>query len=228
MAGLPMTDNIPVRSLCPLPHRGNAPQIPPPATLCTHHLEQLRDRIGDIRRWWDVLPDLALASRDGGGGCGLNSQPPIRLDVLALTDPHTTDGGDIPPATTILIDTANQIAATRRLAPVYSATAALGLLQVHWSALTDHPDPQRVYGRLSRVWLHLRHLAGESRHVVATCQENHPDPQQDAECGGPITWTGRQAGVIAVCGSCGDEWTDTLILLYEQQTRLAIERKDSA
>jgi hypothetical protein len=88
------------------------PPIHPPATICDHHSEQLRDRIGDIRRWWDVLPDLALASRDGGGGCGLNSQPPIRLDILALTDPHTADGGDIPPATTILTDIANWIAAT--------------------------------------------------------------------------------------------------------------------
>jgi hypothetical protein len=31
-----------------------------------------------------------------------------------------------------------------------------------------------------------------------------------------------------VCGNCGDTWTDTVILLYEQQTRLAIERQDSA
>ena len=221
-------NDIPIAHLCPLPHRGNAPQIHPPATICDHHSEQLRDRIGDIRRWWDVLPDLALASRDGGGGCGLNSQPPIRLDILALTDPHTADGGDIPPATTILTETANWIATHRRLTPVKRATAALGLIAVHWQALSDHPDPERVYGRLTRVWLHLRHLAGESRHVVATCQENHPDPQLDTECGGPITWTGRQTGVIAVCGNCGDTWTDTVILLYEQQTRLAIERQDSA
>ena len=221
-------NDIPIAHLCPLPHRGNAPQIHPPATICDHHSEQLRDRISDIRRWWDVLPDLALASRDGGGGCGLNSQPPIRLDILALTDPHTADGGDIPPATTILTDIANQIAAVRRLTPVHSATAALSLLQVHWAALTDTPDPQAVYGRLSRVWLHLRRLAGEARHTVATCQETHPDPQVDDECGGAITWTGRQTGVIAVCGNCGDTWTDTVILLYEQQTRLAIERQDSA
>ena len=221
------TDNIDVRHLCPLPHRGQAPTIDPPATICTHHSEQLRDRISDIRRWWDVLPDLALTP-GGASGRGFESKPPVRLDIIALTDPHSSDDGDIPPATVILTDIANQIAATRRLTPVYSATAALGLLQVHWSALTDTPDPQRVYGRLSRVWLHLRHLAGEARHTVATCQENHPDPQVDTECGGPITWTGRQTGVIAVCGNCGDTWTDTVILLYEQQTRLAIERQDSA
>ncbi len=220
-------NDIDVRHLCPLPHRGHAPAIDPPATMCTHHLEQLRDRISDIRRWWDVLPDLALVS-GGASGRGFESKPPVRLDIIALTDPHSADDGDIPPAARILTDLANWIAAQRRLTAVHSPTAALRLLNTHGSALTDHPDPQAVHGPVTRIWLHLRHLAGESRHTVATCQENHPDPQVDTECGGPITWTGRQTGVIAVCGQCGDTWTDSLILLYEQQTRLAIERQDSA
>lgn len=222
------TDNLTIRVLCPLPHRGHAPPIDPPATICTHHTRQLRDHLTDITRWWDTLPDLAQSGRDGGGGCGLNSQPPVRLDILALTDPHTRDDGDIPPAARILVEVANWIATQRRLTAVYSPTAALRLLNTHSSALTDHPDPQAVHGPLTRIWLHLRRLAGEARHTVATCQEPHPDPQVDGKCGGAITWTGRQTGVIAVCGNCGDTWTDSLVLLYEQQTRMAIERQETA
>lgn len=219
----PMSHNDPdsdiaVRSLCPLPHRGHAPQIHPPATMCDHHAEQLRHRCDDIARWW---PDLdALAESAGGGVRGaMDSRPPVRLEVIALLDPNTA-GGDIPNATATLTTIAAWITRTRRLMPVAGPTAALGRIRTHWVALTDHPDPEAVHGRLTRLWLYLRRLVGEHRHTVATCQQPHPDPQADGECGGPITWTGRTRGTIAVCGTCHDEWTDTVVDLYWRQQAL--------
>ena len=221
-------DTIDVRHLCPLPHRGHAPHIDPPATMCHTHTQQLRDRITDITRWWDDIDALASAAGTSGhGGHGLNSKPPVRLDILALTDMHTHDGGDIPPAAAILTSTANWIARARRLTPIAGPRAALGLLRVHGLALGDHPNPQAVHGRLSRVWFYLRRQVGESRHVLATCQQPHPDPQNDDECGGPITWTGRSIGAIAVCGRCHDEWTDSLVDFYWAQKRLADEREQA-
>lgn len=218
--------DIPVRSLCPLPHRGHAPAIDPPQTMCDSHVVQLRDRLTDIQRWWDDIDALAeAAGTSGHGGHGLNSKPPVRLDILALTDRHTDPAGDIPPAVVILTSAANWIARIRHLTPVASAPAALGLLRVHGLALGDHPYPQAVHGRLSRVWFYLRRQVGEHRHVLATCQQ--PTPDSDDDCGGPITWTGRTIGTIAVCGRCGDEWTDSVVDFYWAQKRLADEREQA-
>ncbi len=216
--------SIEVRHLCPLPHRGHAPQIDPPATICHTHTATLSHTITDIARLWDTLDDLATTARTGTGGCGFNSQAPARLDILALTDPHTHDG-DVPNATAILTALANWIAGVRHLTPVAGATAALSLLRVHYPALTDHPHPCDAYSGLQRLHAYLRRMAGEHRHIVAHCQQPHPDPQADDECGGPIYWTGRSIGVIATCATCHDEWTDVVVHLHQSQTLLKLERQ---
>lgn len=213
------TDNLDVRHLCPLPHRGHAPHIDPPATMCHAHTIQLRDRVADITRWWDDIDALAAAAGSSGHGHGLNSKPPVRLDILALTDPHTRDGGDIPPAARILTSTANWIARARRLTPCAGVAAALGLLKVHWLALGDHPDPQAVHGRLSRVWFYLRRQVGEGRHPVGFCQEPHPDPQVDGECGGPLFYTPTALNPVT-CASCGWDVSQGAIDIYVAQTDL--------
>ncbi len=86
-----MSDTIEIRHLCPLPHRGHATEVHPPATICHGHSQQIHATITDITRLWDSLDDLTTTARSGGNGGGFNSTPPIRLDVLALTDPHTID-----------------------------------------------------------------------------------------------------------------------------------------
>ena len=60
-------DDIDVRHLCPLPHRGHAPDIHPPATICEHHTDTYRDRVTDIRRLWDFLPDPNFVADLGRG-----------------------------------------------------------------------------------------------------------------------------------------------------------------
>jgi len=214
-----MSDTIEIRHLCPLPHRGHATEVHPPATICHGHSQQIHATITDIARLWDSLDDLTTTARSGGNGGGFNSTPPIRLDVLALTDPHTIDA-DIPNATSILTGIANWIATIRHLTPVAGATAALSLLGIHYPALSDHPHPLVAYSGLQRLHGYLRRLAGEHRHVVAHCQQPHPDPQNDDECGGPIYWTGRASGIIAACSACGDEWTDAVVWLHQQQEEL--------
>ena len=213
-----------IRHLCPLRH-DHAPTVIPPATICPHHVTAIRDMLTTITRLWDELPDLATTARTGSGGCGFNSQPPARLEVIALTDPNTA--GDIPNATAILTGLANWIADRRHLNAATTATAALTLLDVHYPALTDHPHPRDAYSGLQRLTAYLRRLAGEHRHEVARCQQPHPDPQVDDECGGPIYWTGRSIGVIASCTDCGDEWSDVVVDLYRQQEALRKERESS-
>lgn len=218
-------DNLDVRHLCPLPHRGHPPDIHPPATICHHHAQRIHDTITDITRLWDQLDDLAGSASNGGCANGYVSTPPARLDIIALTDPHTHDG-DIPNAVTTLTTLANWIAQRRRLTPTTTATAALQLLTVHHLALTDYDHPLDAHHELRTLRSYLRRLAGENRHIVATCQQPHPDPQShDDQCGGPIYWTGRQTGVIAECQTCGDEWTDHVIDLHQQQEALRAERQ---
>ena len=217
-------DNLDVRHLCPLGnHHGHAVAITPPATICHAHTQLIHTHITTITRLWDELPDLATTARTGSGGCGFNSQPPARLEVIALTDPNTGDG-DIPNATRILTDLANWIADVRHLTAVYDATAALRLIGVHYPALTDHPHPRDAYSGLQAVAAYLRRLAGEHRHEVARCQQPHPDPQVDDECGGPIYWTGRSSGIIAQCRDCQDTWTDAVVWLHQQQQTMRQER----
>ncbi len=56
---------------------------------------------------------------------------------------------------------------------------------------------------------------------VAECSEGG----SRCRCVEPITWTGRSRGAIAVCGRCGDEWTDTVVDLYWQQQALIEQRE---
>jgi len=218
------TDNIAVRHLCPLPHRGHAPDIHPPATICEHHTDTIRDRITDTRRLWDHLPELAQTARDGNNQTGSKSQAPVRLDIIALTDPHTGDG-DIPNAHHILTDIANWIAQRRRLTHVHTPAAALSLLQVHHLALSDHPDPLEPWSGLQRLWLYLRRMAGENRHVLGYCQEPHPD-DPDAECGGALFYTPNSLARPVVCSTCGDTWSAGSIAIAIDQMNLATERQD--
>lgn len=215
-------DEIAVRHLCPLPHRGHTPQITPPATICDAHADAYRDRITDIRRLWDVIDELAQSARDGNSQSGSKSQAPVRLDIIALQDPHTDDRGDIPNAPRILTTTANWIAQRRRLTPVATATAALSLIQVHHLALTDHPTPTDPWRGLQRIWLYLRRLAGENRHVLGYCQEPHPDhpDDPDAECGGALFYTPNSLARPVVCSQCGDTWSATAISIAIEQMAL--------
>lgn len=220
-------DNITVRHLCPLPHRGHAPQIHPPATICDSHTHQYRDRLTDIRRLFDVLPELAQSARDGNSQSGSKSQAPVRLDILALTDPNTDDRGDVPNAHAILVATANWIAMRRRLTIVSTPAAALSLLQVHHLALGDHPEPTTPWRGLQRIWLYLRRLAGENRHVLGYCQE--PDPEaddDDAECGGALFYTPNSLARPVVCSKCGDTWSAGSIAIAIDQMNLALEQQD--
>jgi len=220
-------DTIDVRHLCPLPHRGHAPQITPPATICDHHADTIGDRVTDIRRLWDCLPDLAQSARDGNSQSGSKSQAPIRLDILALQDPNTDPDGDIPNASVELIDAANWIATQRRLGLVTNPSAALELLRVHHLALTGHPHPSRPWRGLQRVWLYLRRLAGENRHVLGHCQEPHPEhPDDTEECGGALFYTPNSLARPVVCSQCGDTWSQAAIDLAVQQMSLAVERRE--
>jgi len=222
-------NDIEIRHLCPLPHRGNAPQIHPPATICDHCARQIAQRVADITRWWHDIDSLAQTAGSGSGR-GFESKPPVRLDIIALTDPNTSDDGDIPPAAAILIDLGNWIADQRGLTTVYTATAALERLRVHGAALTDHTDPQAVDGDIYRVWSHISRLVGESRPAKALalpCNAPHPDPQVDGECGGEMWSTGRQTGVLARCRECDAEITDTAVMLDVMQ-RYAAEQRFTA
>lgn len=210
---------IPVTHLCHLPHRGTLPTVTPPATMCDHHRHQLADRIADIRRLWDALPQVGTRSRDGHGQAGYNSTPPMRLDVLAITDPHTQPGGEIPPAVAILTDAANWIADVRRLLPTHTADRALRVLEVHYPALTQHPNPAPVWRELTAVLAALRRIHGETTRPLGVCQEPaDPDPQTDTpgECGGALQYV-PQSDHPVQCQRCGDRWSrDAIHLAYSQ------------
>lgn len=204
----PMSHNRPdsditVRSLCPLPHRGHAPQIHPPATMCDEH--PLHDIITTIARIWLELDDHERTPRDGRHTNGTKSQPPTRLDILALTDPHTQPGGDIPPAVPILIDTADWIADQLHATSPTTVLDALRILTRHWRRLTHHPDPVATYSELLDIRNALRRIAGEQPHIVGRqgCDAPNIDPQSDEPCGGDVLATGRVTGVIAACTTCG-------------------------
>lgn len=199
------TDDIPIRHLCCLPHRGHTlPAITPPAYCCDWHTRQLRHQLTDITRLWRLLPDLGLSARDGGGRCGATSTLPVRLDILAITDVHSHVGDDgIPPAAAQLTEWAALVADERHLTPAATPDAALALLAVHLDHVTCQPWVADFAAELRRIHHALRHLAGETRVIIATCRADHPDPQVDGECGGPLVH--QPVGDIAVvCLNCGD------------------------
>lgn len=220
-------DNIPIRHLCPLPHRGNAPQIQPPATHCDHHADTIRERLNDIRRYWDVLPELKATARDGNSQTGSKSQAPTQLDIVALTDWNTADHGDVPPASRWLQQFAWWIAERRHLTRPLGPDTAITLLLVHRTALVDYHPADELWHRLRRIWSYLRRCAGENRHPLGLCQEPHPDnPEQ--ECEGALFYSPNSARPV-VCSTCGDSWSDTAIRIALDQMDLIIQREaDSA
>ena len=225
------TDNIPVRHLCSLPHRGDQlPQVTPPDYCCPAHNRRLRDQIVDIHRLWRLLPDIGLSARDGAGRCGANSTPPVRLDVLALLDPHTHPDGDIPPAAAQLQAWAALVADERHLRTPTTPDAALTLLAVHHDHTIRQPWLPDYASELRRIHHALRHLAGETRAIIATCHAEHPDPQLAAdgvECGGPLVH--QPVGDVAVvCLRCGDAWSQGGVDLALAQMSLTDEREQDA
>ena len=218
---------IDIRHLCPLPHRGNAAQIHPPATMCDSHHRQLPERLTDIRRLWAVLDELALSARDGNGQTGSKSQAPTQLDIVALTDWHTADTGDVPAATRWLTDFAYWVSSVRHLNRPMGTHGAITMLLVHHTALVDYDPADVLWHRVKRVWLYLRRIAGENRHVLGYCQEPHPD-DPEAECGGAMFHTPNSARPV-VCSTCGDTWSDTAVRIAIDQMNLTIQREaDSA
>ena len=208
---------IPVRHLCPIGHSGKAVEITPPATICEGHTRGIAERITDITRLWELLPEFYdTAGATGGTPGGTKSQPPVRLDILAITDPATLPGGSIPPAVGILTDLADWIADQRHLTTPTTAVDALRTLNVHYPALTTHPDPQSFWGDLADVLTALRRIAGETRHPVATCQE--PDDDGN-ECGGPLFHMPRSLRPVA-CAECGSSWSAEAINLAMNQMDL--------
>ena len=222
------TTDIPIRHLCSLPHRGDAlPAVTPPAYCCHGHTRQLRHQIVDITRLWRLLPDIGLSARDGAGRCGANSTPPVRLDVLALLDPHTHPDGDIPPAAAQLLAWAALIADERRLTPAATPDNALALLAVHLDHATRQPWVADFAAELRRIHHALRHLAGETRSIVGTCHADDPDPQVDGECGGPLVH--QPVGDVAVvCLRCGDSWSQGGVDLALAQMSMIDEREQDA
>ena len=230
-------DNIPIRHLCPLPHRGNAPQIQPPATHCDHHADTIRERLNDIRRYWDVLPELKATARDGNSQTGSKSQAPTQLDIVALTDWNTADHGDVPAASRWLQQFAWWIAERRHLTRPLGPDTAITLLLVHHTALVDYHPADELWHRLRRIWSYLRRCAGEApQQFKRTCTEPHLDPQIEGPCGGTLWYTGRTSGVLVVCRECGAQLTDTALTLDLMQrnaqahpfTASRITRQDSA
>lgn len=222
------SDNLTVRHLCPLPHpRTNPPQIHPPATYCDHHADIIRDRLHDIRRYWDVLDDLKATARDGNSQTGSKSQAPTQLDIVALTDWHTANHGDVPAAARWLTQFALWVADKRHLTRPVAAESAITLLLVHHLALLEYPSPETLWHRLRKTWAYLRRCAGENRHPLGLCQEPHPD-DPDQECEGALFYTPNSARPV-VCSTCGDSWSDAAVrIALDQMNLLAWREADSA
>ncbi len=218
--------DIEVRSLCPLSHRGKVPQIHPPATMCAHHANDLGEYITTIARIWLELDDHERTPRDGRHTNGTKSQPPTRLDIIAITDPHTQTGGDIPPAVPILIDTADWIADQLHTTSPTTVLDALRILTRHWRRLAQHPDPTSVDTELRDIRNALRRIAGEQPNLVGRggCDAPNIDPQIDGDCGGDVISTGRDTGIVAVCTTCGAPLTAGAAHLAYMQRLAQAER----
>lgn len=208
---------------CPLPHR-QPTASEPTGWCCRYHIDQLRDRLTDMVRLWDLLDILAQTSSGGARGrrASTNTAAPTRLDILALTDVRTIRcPGDIVPAAAMLLSWAGLLSEERRMTPPRAVVGALNQLRVHLTYVVAQPWVGDLYQEIGLVHHALRHVAGETRVVLGHCQE--PDPQDlESDCGGPLFYVADSARPVQ-CGKCHDSWSREAIQLAMDQMGLRSE-----
>lgn len=214
---------------CPLKHR-TPTQTRGSETLCLSHQNQIESHLQDISRIWKTLPDLATQHRTGTFTSGYNSTPPVRLEILALTDPHTRSG-EVYPAARALLWLTRWLCYTRKLGPVRTPETAIRVLLLHHCALASHPHPTQLYQVVRATWTALRSAAGETTRPLGYCQEPPPpgdtantdtdtdSGQEQQQCGGPLLYTPTSLHPVT-CARCGDTWSAGAIRLALAQMDL--------
>lgn len=209
--------------ICPLPHR-KPTMAEGSGWCCQSHIDQMRDRLSDMVRLWELLGVLSRTSSGGARGrrSGTNTAAPTRLDILALTDVRTIlSPGHIVPAAAILLSWGGLLSEERRMTPPRAVVGALNMLRVHLSYVAAQPWVGDLYQELGLIHHTLRHVAGETRVVLGRCQEPRADdPTED--CGGPLYYVADSARPVQ-CGVCHDSWSKEAIQLAIDQMGLKDE-----
>jgi len=204
---------------CPLPHR--QPTTADVGWCCEYHVTQLRHRLTDMVRLWDLLDVLAQSSSGGARGrrAGTNTAAPTRLDILSLTDVRTRlQPGGIVPAAAMLLSWAGLLSEQRRMTAPVAVVGALNMIRVHLSYVACQPWVADMYQELGLIHHALRHVAGETRVVLGHCREPRADDATE-DCGGPLFYVADSARPVQ-CGRCHDSWSREAIQLAIDQMDL--------
>ena len=199
-----MNYDIAITRYCALPHpRSPLPHVTPPIHICPGHHHQLHELLDDLTRLWADMTTLADSKTGAGARSGrTTTAAPTRLDILAINDPHTLAGGDVPPAHAILVGWATALAAERHLTEPTTVPAAIDTLTRHTDWLTEHEAIADIAHELRVVRAALRSITGEQQHVIASCPA---DDGQGGTCGGPM-YQDREGVMQVSCVWCGDVW----------------------
>lgn len=230
-------------SRCVLSH--DKPTAAAVGQLCEHHLAMLREQLKDCAEMFALLPEFLLPGStppdDGSKHTKKGTIPaPVRLDVLALTDPRnasdlewsyesnwdpargrmTGNGADIPTFRLWLDGWAEYIRSERRMGDGDRTVAGNAhLVHVHMEWLAAD----------SLLTVFVRELKNAHRALLTGVGRSPKRPLGkcwllvDAfECAGPIWLDGDGAS----CGKCKETWSGSelirLRLILEQQTAAVV------
>lgn len=168
------------------------------AVLCESCQKALRGSLRDLETLWPELDEVGQESQSPGVPArqAPGSRPPVRLDVVDITDRRTS------PVLRPVLEAAVWVSRCRRLAyePVGMVDAAQ-MLQRHADWVASQYEAPQILDAVASAARTVRALTvgnGRLRPYLGRC----PQPVDEGTCGGLLAWD----GLTLRCQDCRAVW----------------------
>lgn len=201
------------KTTCVLSHK--EPKTATNGHLCASHDRWIHTTLTDILDTIALLPyfyEPGTATDDGRQVRGKRIDPPapVRLDIVAIMDPRTTQWhpADPVPVLGIIESWARLVREERNLeqptTPAY-LSQEVQLLTRHHTWITEQPWVNDYADELRSVQTALRNAIGDSApRPVGTCPITH----ETGTCAG-LLYQDRYGRLSVTCRKCGEVWGET-------------------
>lgn len=191
----------------------------PGLVWCSGCLGRFRRDLEDIARLWPDLPGMATSSASDGTVVRSvpGSRPPLRLDVVDMVWPRTSE------VVGPVLELANWVRGCRRLSTeVVDVAQAARLVLIHADWVAGQYEAPEMAGNVATAARALRGLMGEAKpRPVGRCPQEGPE----GPCGGALRWAG---GLSVKCQRCGVLWPEEDLFRFARTAEVFLPTADVA